>query len=640
MIRTLSHLLRQVAVLVMLSLALSLALVSAPAGAAGAAGAARAVDSPPPPLRVTASGDTAPRYGDDLRITVASTGSEVSASISWKGAEIAAPKPLDGGAAVFTIPSLGRFEPGQTYRFDVEASNEVTSGTTAFSFTPTRIAASIRLSNPSTSFSSPFFGVVSADRPTAVVPTGRVELVRAGVVRATYDVRTDGTFALRDATMAPGDYPGAEIRLVGSAYYADTAPGAGSAVADLSVTKVTTKTALSVPAGRVTQGAPFVVTATPTITDLYTEATLDGLVEIYAAPNTASYPPGLAASAASTWTLVASAAATGGPIPFDLTSWAKANEGNWFFLAKYTGSAHETASQSEVMVAKTRRPGDQPTTMLMQVDGRQVAGRPVKVYFKVAAAYDHGFGGDFVLEVDGVRRAPQPVSAVVELPGLSAGSHTIIAHYLGTPGFAASQGQATFSVARAQTSVTAVVPAGAPVQGGQVAVTVESTDSPLVPAGSVELREGMTVLASAPLAGGSARLTIPRLGPGSHPLQVAYVGDADTEPSAAPDLFTVTGSGPGPSATITEVAKVKRLAKRKVRLSVTVRAPEPVMGPVTGDVVVMRGSKIVARGALSAGRVIVTTKRLPRGRSRLVVRFTGTPGLLASSTQPVVVRLR
>ncbi|HWG21097.1 MAG TPA: Ig-like domain repeat protein [Terracidiphilus sp.] len=184
------------------------------------------------------------------------------------------------------------------------------------------------------------------------------------------------------------------------------------------------------------------------------------------------------------------------------------------------------------------------------------------VTFKVTVSGVSGLPtptGTVQFKVDGANYgSPVALSSGVastSVTGLSSGSHTLSALYLGDANYAASSAAVSVSItvsapppAAATTMVTlapastraAASPSCAPTA---FAVIVSSTTYDM-PTGDVRLLEGETVLASGTLVNGKVMLSGNGLGRGTHNLIARYLGDALHLPSNS-SVLTEVVSRPG-----------------------------------------------------------------------------------------------
>ncbi len=136
---------------------------------------------------------------------------------------------------------------------------------------------------------------------------------------------------------------------------------------------------------------------------------------------------------------------------------------------------------------------------------------------------------------------------------LTAGPHTLTAVYGGDPTFATSSSAAvsqTVSPPGTTATKTAVASSANPSRSG-VPVTFTATVSATAgtPTGSVTFRDGSTVLAVRPLAGGRATLTLRTLTAGPHSITAVYSGSPSfaTSTSAPVSQSVTAGAAATPS---------------------------------------------------------------------------------------------
>lgn len=151
------------------------------------------------------------------------------------------------------------------------------------------------------------------------------------------------------------------------------------------------------------------------------------------------------------------------------------------------------------------------------------------------------------------------------------------------------------------------------------------------------------MLGTVPLTAGAGSFALPALSAGAHTLTVAYPGDASTTGSTATAIITAAAVSPPPPPVVKSrsetTLKVKKLAGRKARVTVRVASA----AAVTGVVEVRRGAKVVARGRLAAsahGTVRLVIRKLPKGASRLTVRYLGSSTVQPSTSKAVKLRIR
>ena len=173
-------------------------------------------------------------------------------------------------------------------------------------------------------------------------------------------------------------------------------------------------------------------------------------------------------------------------------------------------------------------------------------------------------------------------------------------------------------------------------------VTVTATDLPpgSQPTGSVELREGGTILATATLSGGAARLVLPAaLAVGSHALIASYFG-SDTVHSSVSAVTTVVVVG-AQAGTVTNLS-LPRTAKARTAVTARVTVRSSGADVPQGTVRVLDGGKTAATGVLHGG---VVSLRLPPSVTskvavhRLTAVYAGAGVAEASSSGKVSLRV-
>ncbi|WP_262059396.1 Ig-like domain repeat protein [Streptomyces sp. STR69] len=200
--------------------------------------------------------------------------------------------------------------------------------------------------------------------------------------------------------------------------------------------------------------------------------------------------------------------------------------------------------------------------------------------------------------------------------GLATGTYTatVTANNVNGAGTAASWTGAVkyASTTKAATATTAygVTP--------KVAVTVTGTHG-VVPSGKVTVKDGSTVVGTGTL-NSSGKVTVNvsnHLKVATHSLTVSYAGAAKLNTSSATVSLKITKATPAVSKTAP--ASIGHTARAKVTVKVTATGTTP-----TGTVRVYEGSRIIATGTLSGGKVTLTLPRLSRGTHTLHAYYAGS----------------
>lgn len=224
--------------------------------------------------------------------------------------------------------------------------------------------------------------------------------------------------------------------------------------------------------------------------------------------------------------------------------------------------------------------------------------------------------------------------AVLSLTGVAAGSHSYTATF--TPATGSTLEGSTSSAATVvvkSASTTAVAVAGSGTWGNARTVTATVTAGDVAPTGTVAFKVGSATKTVA-LSGGKAVYTIPATaGVGTYAISAVYSGNDALASSTGTATFKVVKAKS--SATESFASSVAKGGKAKgvvtVKLSGSKASP-------TGTVTVLRGSKVVGRGTLKAGKVTLTLASLPKGRNTLKISYAGTSNIAGTTKSFVIVQ--
>ena len=223
---------------------------------------------------------------------------------------------------------------------------------------------------------------------------------------------------------------------------------------------------------------------------------------------------------------------------------------------------------------------------------------------------------------------------VTKLP--HAGSRSIQAVFTPTGGsqFAGSSDSVSVAVAKAASTVAATWPSTAVHYGTSFSIKAKVTAAGLTPTGTVSVKDGSRVVASKALTAGAATLTVPAtaLKPGSHSITLAYGGSADVTARSTGKKLTVAKA----IAHVSNVVSPKTVRTTKhatLAVKVTATGTTP-----TGTVTVYDGSKKIATGRLSHGKVTITLPRITkRGKHKLHASYGGSTLVAAGAAAAVTL---
>ncbi|MGY4982773.1 Ig-like domain repeat protein [Streptomyces sp. 900105755] len=152
----------------------------------------------------------------------------------------------------------------------------------------------------------------------------------------------------------------------------------------------------------------------------------------------------------------------------------------------------------------------------------------------------------------------------------------------------------------------------------KVAVTVTGSHS-VKPTGKVTVKDGTTVVGTGTLDA-SGKVTIGlsnHLKVATHSLSVSYAGSSSLNASSTTVSLKITKATA--SVSTSAPTSVSHTAKAKVTVKVTASGTTP-----TGTVRIYQGSKVIATGTLSGGKVTVTLPKLAKGKHTLHAFYVGS----------------
>jgi len=222
------------------------------------------------------------------------------------------------------------------------------------------------------------------------------------------------------------------------------------------------------------------------------------------------------------------------------------------------------------------------------------AGYGQSVTLTATARGDHAIPSGQIEFFDGtsqiaVATLNQSGAATAAVSALALGTHSMTARYAATPNFDGAASTVLNEVVQAKGPVataTTLASNANPAASGQSMIftaAVTATGASFVPAGTVTLLDGSTVLGTATLNSlGLATFSTASLGGGSHSLSASYAGDAATAASVSPPLTeVVSGTSTGQSPfTVTIAGAANVMAGSAANLLVTVAPRTGSLQPV------------------------------------------------------------
>jgi subtilisin family serine protease len=223
---------------------------------------------------------------------------------------------------------------------------------------------------------------------------------------------------------------------------------------------------------------------------------------------------------------------------------------------------------------------------------------------------------------------------------LSSGTHSITAQYSGDATFNGSTSSAlsqTVNNPKANSTTAITLASGTNPSVVGASLTFAANVTPTSAAGTVVFFDGATPISgSLPLAGGSAALTIPALGAGTHSITAQYSGDSNTNPSTSAAWVQTVNKA---STTITLAMAEQTDALKSGNPGIFVATVSP--ANTTGSVVFFDGNTPISGGIpLTNGTATLTTSTLAIGTHTISAQYGGDANFNASSSNSVKVKVK
>lgn len=224
-------------------------------------------------------------------------------------------------------------------------------------------------------------------------------------------------------------------------------------------------------------------------------------------------------------------------------------------------------------------------------------------------------------------------SASLTTTTLPAGSHAVTAVYLATPSAVPSTSPVLTQDVLAADTTTTLTSAVNPSVTGQT-ITVKAVVKAVAPgggypAGTVDLYDDGTWVASKALAYGQAGLTV-KLGAGSHALTAVYAGSSDHNGSTTATPLTQVVN-PAPTSTTLTSGANPSVVGQSVTLKAVVKAVAPGSGGPTGTVSFYDNGVLVGSRALFLGQASLALKPTV-GSHTYTATYGGSSAYLTSTT--------
>ncbi len=279
--------------------------------------------------------------------------------------------------------------------------------------------------------------------------------------------------------------------------------------------------------------------------------------------------------------------------------------GTYSITAAYAGDTGNLPATSSVLILQVLSTA---TTTTLAAPASAVYAAPVTLSVNVAPVPASGllrfFDNGALLGTTSLANG----TAALTVSTLAPGTHTLTASFAGDSTHDPSTGAATLFVTPASTITTLTLAQPTVLAGSPVVVAIRvgaSTDA--IPAGTVTLRSGASVLGTAPLGNGSAgvayaTLSVPTSSAGTYPITASYSGDFDTTASDSSSLaFSYTVAPRIATGTLT-LSATQVPPETPITLSVSFTSPAtsgPALIP-TGTVTFFQGTTALSTVTLDA----------------------------------------
>jgi hypothetical protein len=219
-------------------------------------------------------------------------------------------------------------------------------------------------------------------------------------------------------------------------------------------------------------------------------------------------------------------------------------------------------------------------------------------------------------------------AATLNTTSLTAGTHSLTAVYAGDSVVAGSTSNVvTQTVVTATTTTT--LSSSAPSSTYGQPLTITATVIPSAATGSVQFLDGATVLGTATLSGGSASISLPLLGAGSHPLTAVYSGNSSNSGST--------------SAVYTQAVQ-----KADITVSISSSANPSVQGQTisvsavlsnstaTGTFQFLDGAAVIGTAQVTNGAGGISASTLSSGNRSLTAAYSGDANFNAATSAALI----
>jgi hypothetical protein len=219
--------------------------------------------------------------------------------------------------------------------------------------------------------------------------------------------------------------------------------------------------------------------------------------------------------------------------------------GSHVITATYNGDATNSTSTSPYVLQVVNKQAT--TTALVSVPNPSVYPQTVTFTATVTPATSGSPTGTVTFTEGVTTLATVPLDgsgqASFSTSTLSAGSHSVIAHYLGNTNYLASDSATVGQVVNQATSTVTLTSSLNPSGSGQL-VTFTATITAPPATGTIEFRDGATPIATVAISGNRAAMATSGLSSGVHSMSAIYSGDANISGRTSQTLIQTVNAAP------------------------------------------------------------------------------------------------
>lgn len=317
--------------------------------------------------------------------------------------------------------------------------------------------------------------------------------------------------------------------------------------------------------------------------------------------------------------------------------------GSHSFTADYAGDTNNAASTSVVLSGNVAQV---TTTVTVSASANPLsAGAVLRLNATLSTGQGAGAAGPLAGTVtfnDGATVLGTDVLdaagyATLAVPGLTVGTHPIVASFAGSTNYAASSSAALDEVVASTATATALTSSTAgSLAGRPVTFNVNVSSATGVPTGTVTLRDNASVVGQAAVSDhGTAAFMLTSLSVGTHTLSASYSGDASYSPSAStPSNVSVSLAQ---SVLILSGPATPVNAGVAAMFTVTITSSGL---PPSGTLSLRDGAVVIATQAIGSGTVSFSSDTLVVGAHSLTVSYIGDENNAAANSNVLSVSVQ